>query len=139
MELLYRRHFERQSVPTLEEVRVAFGESLRAFREIYILIDGLDELLANQLEPFLDVLGSLITSFENLKVLATSRPVPSLMRHPTFHDGRISIKMQSANREPQLFIRKELNSGQLGRLLANDDLQLRVEEIILNKANGLYV
>lgn len=138
VEVLYRRHVERQSVPTLEEVRVAFGESLRAFREIYILIDGLDEL-ANELEPFLDVLGCLIESFENLKILATSRHVPSLERHPTFHDGRISMKMPTDNTQLQLFIRSKLDSEQLRRLLPDGDLQQKVEEIILNKADGMYV
>lgn len=137
VELLYRRHVERRSVPTLEEVRVAFGESLLAFRKIYILIDGLDEL-ANQLEPFLDVLGSLIKSFENLKILVASRPADSLMRHPIFHDGRISITTQSVNTDIQLFIRRELNSGQLGRLLANSNLQQRIEDNILYKADGMY-
>lgn len=136
---LYERHFERQSVPTLEEVGVTFGESLRAFREIYILIDGLDELV-DHLEPFLDVLGSLITSFENLKILATSRPALSLMRHSAFHERRISIERQSANTHLQRFIMEGLDSSrQLRRLLANRDFQLEVGEKILDKAGGLYV
>lgn len=138
MELLYSRHFERRSVPRLEEARAAFGESLRAFREIYILIDGLDEL-ADQLEPFLNLLGSLVKSFENLKTLATSRLASVLMRHPTFHYGHISLESSRADRDLQLFIRAELQSGQLKRLLDDSDLRQRVEENILKNANGMYV
>lgn len=139
VEMLYERHIGRRSVPTLEEVKVAFGESLRVFRETYILIDGLDEL-ADQLEPFLDVLGSLITSFKNLKILVTSRPAPSLTRHSAFHERHISIEKQGANTEGlRLFIQSELNSGQLRRVLANDDLRRAFEENILNEAEGKYV
>lgn len=138
VEMLYERHIERQSVPTLEEVEVAFGESLRVFRETYILIDGLDAL-ADQLEPFLDVLGSLITSFKNLKILVTSRPAPSLTRHSAFHERHISIERRRITEDLRLYIQSELNSGQLRRLLANDDLRLAVEENILNEGEGLYV
>lgn len=133
VEMLYERHIERHSVPTLEEVEVAFRESLRVFSETYILIDGLDEL-ADQLEPFLDVLGSLITTFKNLKILVTSRPAPSLTRHSAFHERHISIERHGAyTEELRLFIRSELNSRQLRPLLANDDLRLAAEEYILNE------
>lgn len=135
---LYERHFERQSVPTLKEVGVTFRESLRAFRKIYILIDGLDEL-ADHWEPVLDVLGSLITSFENLKILATSRPERSLTRHSAF-DRRISIERRSDNSDLRHFIMGKLDSSrQLRRLLDNRDFQLEVGDKILNKAGGMYV
>lgn len=120
VEQFYRRYqIKHQRVPTFEEVRVAFEESLRAFREIYTLIDGLDEL-ANLLEPFLDLLGVLIRPFENLKILTTSTPARSLMRH-------------------RLFISREPNSGQLRRLLSNGNLWQEVEENIFKKADGMYV
>lgn len=139
VEQFYRRyHIKHQRVPTFEEVRVAFEESLRAFSEIYTLIDGLDEL-ANLLELFLDVLGFLIRSFENLKILTTSTPARSLMRHPTFQDGRILIKNSNANTDLRLFISREPNSGQLRRLLANGNLWQEVEENIFKKADGMYV
>lgn len=139
VEQFYRRcQIKHQRVPTIEEVRVAFEESLRAFSEIYTLIDGLDEL-ANLLEPFLDVLGFLIRSFENLKILTTSTPARSLMRHPTFQDGRILIKNSNANTDLRLFISREPNSGQLRRHLANGNLWQEVEENIFKKADGMYV
>lgn len=135
---LYERHFERQSVPTLKEVGVTLRESLRAFRKIYILIDGLDEL-ADHGEPLLDELGSLITSFENLKILATSRPERSLTRHSAF-DRRISIERRSDHSDLRHFIMGKLDSSpQLRRLLDNRDFQLEVGDKILNKAGGMYV
>lgn len=119
MEQFYRRYqIKHQRVPTFEEVKVAFGESLCAFREIYTLIDGLDKL-ANLLEPFLDLLGVLIRPFENLKILTTSTPARSLMRH-------------------RLYISREPNSGQLRHLLANGNLWQEVEENIFEKADGMY-
>lgn len=120
VEQFYKRYqIKHQRVPTFEEVKVAFGESLCAFREIYTLIDGLDKL-ANLLEPFLDLLGVLIRPFENLKILTTSTPARSLMRH-------------------RLYISREPNSGQLRRLLANGNLWQEVEENIFEKADGMYV
>lgn len=104
----------------------------------FILIDGLDEL-ANQWEPFLDVLGFLITSFENLKILTTPRPAHSLMRHSIFHDGRILIKNSNANTNLRLFISREPHSGQLRRLLVSGNLWQEVEENIFKRADGMYV
>lgn len=138
VEMLYHRHFRQHSVPSFDEVRVAFEESIRAFHEICILIDGLDES-DNFLEPFFDMLGSLITSFRNLKILVTSRPVPSIMRSSIFHDKLISFPVQSFAEELQLFLGRELESRHFKRLLESDNLRQKVEENILKKANALYV
>lgn len=138
VEQLYSRYLVDNRYPTIKDVTVAFRESLRAFREIYLLIDGLDEL-ADDLELFLNVLVSLATSFQNLKILVTSRDILTLVHWSTLFDERISISMQDINTDLQLFIRRELDLSQLRRLLAGGDLQQRVEKSIFNKANGLYV
>ena len=138
VEQLYSRYLVDNRYPTSKDVIVAFRESLCAFREIYLLIDGLDEL-ADELEPFLNELISLAISFQNLKILVTSRDAPTLVHFSTFFDGRISIEMQDINTELQLFIRRELDSSQVKRLLADDHLRQRVENSILNKADGSYV
>lgn len=139
VERLYNCYLVEDRYPTFEDVTEVLRESLHAFREIYILIDGLDEL-ANGLEPLLDLLFSLVTSFHNLKILVTSRVSPTLLiDYFTFFDGHISISGQDIITDLQLFIRRGLNSSHLKRIWPDGELQQRVEQRILQKANGSYV
>jgi hypothetical protein len=69
--ILYQRHQERGTTPTLEEASNLLCDAIAEFSEVYIIIDGMDEYLDTHQQLLLDYIAIMGPT---ANVMITSRP-----------------------------------------------------------------
>jgi hypothetical protein len=102
----YKRHREKGTAPSLEEVVNVLGSSLKEFSQIFIIVDAMDEYPEFQREI---LLKQLATMGSNVNLMITSRPNISA-ESSSFPNLEI-LDIQAARVDIQAYINAQIESS----------------------------
>jgi hypothetical protein len=136
VEKLYRKHADRGTKLSLDEISSALQNILLHFPTTYIVIDALDECQdqGNIRRQFLPKLRNL-QAVRDVRLLVTSRLIPEI--EDAFQDA-LRLEVQASKDDIELFV-----AGQMDRLPScvqgNTTLQKNVRDKIVKASDGMYV
>lgn len=133
---LYKRHLEKGSKLTFEEVCGLFCSFSSLYSRVFVIVDALDECPSrcgrrNIVLTELMMLQSTLSA----NIMCTSRPIPDIK---AWFPKAMSIKVRASEHD----VRKYLD-GQFGRLpgfvARSPELQEQIKEQIVQVVDGMYV
>ncbi len=130
---------ERQ--PTCDALLVTLRQMMSAFKEIFIIVDALDE--CTERPELLAVIEEIFEWNEtNMHILTSSRrerAIEASMELMTAEEERINLLSTLVNPDIRTYIRHRLQSDQkLKRWRKDPSIQLEVESVLMSKADGMY-
>lgn len=130
---LYTHHTSDNTCPSLTEFSRALGRQIPLFREVFIVVDALDECPDNARITFLDELQKLSP---RTRLLVTSRPNASLNRK--FADAAL-LEIRARDEDIKAYLEAWIDKQALWVGLVKKDPILRdtICAAILRKADGM--
>jgi Cdc6-like AAA superfamily ATPase len=131
---LYKRHADRRTRPSLDEILTALNSVINCYSKVYIILDGLDECTDSNgtRSEFLANLHSLQTK-TGTSLMATSRFVPRIAQS---FKGFPVLEIRAKDADVKQFV-----AGQMNRLpncvQRNIDLQLEIQDRIVQAVDGM--
>ncbi|KAL8992921.1 MAG: hypothetical protein Q9169_006740, partial [Polycauliona sp. 2 TL-2023] len=130
---LYDRLGKQQQSPLLGDLVQALSSSCREHKKVYIIIDALDECIANCRSAFLHHLKDLE---DCAKVFVTSRPYPDDIREAFKCRPQIEIKAHRADLEK--YITARFRGSDIFDDI-NDALRVEIVGKIIQSAQGMFL
>ncbi|KAK8229419.1 ankyrin repeat-containing domain protein [Phyllosticta capitalensis] len=143
---LYAEHGHGTSSPKLEALNATFQSMIHQIGEVWIVLDALDECLSRNDYPtggLLHWIGSLLGSHQsNVHLLVTSRPeqdIESFIREKARPQDIIHLQSDLVAGDIRAFVHGKVR-GQtgLGRWSSRPDIQDKIEDALLEKADGMF-
>lgn len=129
---LYRKHMDQNTPSTLTEVEKILSTEIRRYQKVFVVIDALDECLA---QSRTDLLTSVRALQPQVNLLVTSRFNDSIA-HAFENCPRLKIE---ASIEDVLTYVSSRISGQLAKLIKKDpSLAKEIQETVVEKAQNMY-
>lgn len=129
---LYRKHMDRNTLPTLTDVEKVLSTEIGRYQKVFVVVDALDECLA---QSRIDFLTSLRALQPQVNLLVTSRFNDSIA-HAFENCPRAKIE---ASIEDVLTYVSSRISGQLAKHIKRDpSLAKEIENTVVEKAQNMY-
>jgi hypothetical protein len=126
-------------VGSIEDLKAVAG----AYRELFIVVDALDECKEFNRPEIISVFRELLQSLPLVKVFVTSRPEPDIIRFME-DAGTPTLKVDASLMGPDIerFVTEEVRDLRLGRngvrlYIKSDDLVEEVVRTLTENANGM--
>jgi len=132
---LYTSHTTRRTTPLAGEIRQALEAVSKDLQGLTIVVDALDECETRARQEFLSAVETLRLQCE-VRLLATSRPLPPVQSHPTFL-GKPTLEVKASDEDLEKYIRSrasELHFRVMSRPNLLDDLVTRT----VRATGGMY-
>ena len=133
---LYKRHINKNSRPTLDEVSTALHYEIGRYPRVNILIDALDECTVE--DGTRRVLLSrlrVLQSIKTVSLMVTSRSIPTIQRH---FQSALQLEIRASDKDVKRYL-----ESQMDRLAScvtrKPALQDEVISKIINTVDGMYV
>ncbi|KAI5780199.1 hypothetical protein DFH27DRAFT_584207 [Peziza echinospora] len=112
--------------------------AMRLFKEVYVLIDAVDEMPRAEYEPFLDQIKELQDGHQQLRILATSRRHSNIAR--IFESGKM-IEIVAADSDLEIYLKKRIrvNTALKDLTDGNPTLVADITKGIISKAQGMFL
>ncbi|KAJ7456174.1 hypothetical protein FB451DRAFT_1512596 [Mycena latifolia] len=123
---LYKQHWEKGTVPSLEEVVNVLSSSLKQFSQVFIIVDAMDEYPEFQRKILLQQLAAMGS---NVNLMITSRPniSPESLSFPNL----VTLDIQAAPEDIQAYINAQIELSP--RLSKHTQMKPLLREEILTK------
>jgi hypothetical protein len=105
-EHLYKQHWEKGTVPSLEEVVNVLSSSLKEFLQVFIIVDAMDEYPEFQREILLKQLAAMGS---NVNLMITSRP--HISPEPSSFPNLETLDIRAAPGDIQAYINAQIESS----------------------------
>jgi hypothetical protein len=134
---LYDTHVEKNTSPAPTELLAALKLEIGAFSRAFIIVDAIDECSEDdkKRENLLDTLLSLP---ENVKLLVTSRPLPTIQ---TDREGIARLDIRADDQDVRMYVKGRIpREKRLARHIKKDpNLGETLVETIVKSAKGMSV
>ncbi|KAK8208081.1 ankyrin repeat-containing domain protein [Phyllosticta capitalensis] len=143
---LYAEHGHGTQSPKLEALNATFQGMIHQIGEVWIVLDALDECPSRNEDPtgsLLHWIGSLLGSHQaNVHLLVTSRPeqdIQSFIQEKARPQDIIHLQSDLVAGDIRAFVHGKVR-GQtgLGRWSSRPDIQNKIEDALLEKADGMF-
>nr|GAT50824.1 predicted protein [Mycena chlorophos] len=135
---IYYQNIKKQTLPTIEEILELLSSAMKAFSNVYILIDGLDQYPASRT----DFVRKILHAGSNTHLLIMCQTQTKLWSYlmAEFQPFMKHLEIIAHKDEITAFILAELdNLENIKILLAEqEDMQQLLIERIISKANGIF-
>ncbi|KAH6899219.1 hypothetical protein BKA70DRAFT_1198452, partial [Coprinopsis sp. MPI-PUGE-AT-0042] len=129
---LYAKHKQERTRPTQEDLMVALVEFVKRGKILFLVLDALDEMRAEDRPILLRLLISL-----GAKLFITSRPLEILQQQcPTAQVFNIAASPSDIDLHIKDFLQR---SPEVMALLKGTDLRERIIEIVHRKSGGMFL
>ncbi|KAG7418682.1 Ankyrin repeat domain-containing protein 50 [Fusarium oxysporum f. sp. raphani] len=135
IKLLYKKHKNKGSRPSLEEVLTALLSVTKLFSRVFVLIDALDECCTTNgtMTRFLEGVFNLQSKSE-INIFATSRPIPDVT---DLFKNSISLEIRATDEDVRRFIHSHMS--QLPSLFRRQGLEKEVVSQIVCSVKGMFL
>jgi hypothetical protein len=103
VEDFYTSHTTKRTTPSSDEIRQVFEAASRDLQGLTIIVDALDECETRVRQEFLSAVETLRRQCQ-VRLLATSRPLPTVQSHPTFL-GKPTLEVRASDEDLKKYIR----------------------------------
>jgi hypothetical protein len=131
----YTFHTTKRTAPSSDEIRKVLEAASRDLRGLTIIIDALDECETRARQEFLSAVETLRRQCE-VRLLATSRPLPTVQAHPIFLTKPM-LEVKASDEDLEKYIRSrasELHS----RVMSKPDLLEEIVTSTIRATGGMY-
>ncbi|KAJ6481670.1 hypothetical protein C8R45DRAFT_800144, partial [Mycena sanguinolenta] len=135
---LYRKHLERHTKPTMEQVLAALRSTIACHAKVFFVIDGLDECTADNGNALSILLARLRSLGPSVNVMLTSRPHIDV---PAVFPSSLRLEVRATEHDIQQYIRGQisLSSRLTKHVNTRPDLRQHVEREIVARADGMFL
>jgi len=139
----FRRYNDRSEIPAEREVLAAFLELCDSFKQISLVVDGLDECQWGFRGDILKVLNEFVQGHTNAKILVISRYVKDIETSFEAHTTSV-IQMMTTNVQDDIkaYVRaevdKRIKENRLRINKGNRELRDKIIACLSDKADGMY-
>jgi Cdc6-like AAA superfamily ATPase len=133
---LYTSHTTKRTTPLSGEIRQALEAVSKDLQGLTIVVDALDECETRARQEFLSAVETLRQKCE-VRLLATSRPLPPVQSHSAFLD-KPTLEVMASDEDLEKYIRSrasELHSG----VMSKPDLLENLVASTVSATGGMYV
>ncbi|EGP83993.1 uncharacterized protein MYCGRDRAFT_48791, partial [Zymoseptoria tritici IPO323] len=131
VEALYRQHEPRKTRPRTSELLSTLETTLKASKNVHLVVDALDECNLPACEDFL----TAVKGMPNLALLATSRHVPLI--EEIFADDQ-KIEIRASEEDIRRYVKGRL--AEMDKDIQNrDDVMARVVNEVIETADGMFL
>jgi hypothetical protein len=131
----YTFHTAKRTTPSSDEISKVLEAASKDLQGLTIIIDALDECETRARQEFLSAVGALREQCE-VRLLATSRPLPTVQAHPIF-SSRPILEVKASDEDLEKYIRSrasELHS----RVMSKPDLLEGLVTSTVRATGGMY-
>jgi Cdc6-like AAA superfamily ATPase len=131
----YTFHTTKRTAPSSDEIRKILEAASKDLRGLTIIIDALDECETRARQEFLSAVETLRRQCE-VRLLATSRPLPTIQAHPIFL-SKPTLEVKASDEDLEKYIRSrasELHS----RVMSKPDLLEDLVTSTIRATGGMY-
>jgi len=133
---LHDRWMREEMMPTLLELQTKLESALKSVAVVSIVVDALDECETHVCQKFLSVVETLRRQCE-VRLMATSRPLPHVQSHPTFLD-QPKLEVRASNEDLEKYIRSRASELHY-RVISKSDLLEDIVASTVSATGGMYV
>ena len=141
LESLYNRCRSKERQPAQNELLTALHDIINCFRNVFIVLDALDECNQNEERAKLLKTLSELEMWEGLKIITTSRPeqdIKTAMERSAYPRTSICIESSLIQEDIRAYVHARLRSDtSLRRWRNNPSIQAKIENVLSEKANGM--
>jgi Cdc6-like AAA superfamily ATPase len=130
----YTFHITKRTTPSSDEIRQALEAVSKDLRGLTIIVDALDECEKRARQEFLSAVETLRRRCE-VRLLATSRPFPTVQSHPTFL-GKPTLEVRASDEDLERYIRSR--SSELHQVVPKPDLLENLVSSTVRATRGMY-
>jgi hypothetical protein len=131
----YTSHTAKRTTPSLDEIKQVIEAVSKDLRGLTIVVDALDECETRARTEFLSALETL-RRLCKVRLLATSRPLPTVQSHPTFL-GEPTLEVKASDEELEKYIRSRASELHF-RVMSKPDLFEDLVTSTVRATGGMY-
>jgi Cdc6-like AAA superfamily ATPase len=131
----YTSYTAKRTTPSPDEIEQVFGAASKGLQGLTIIVDALDECETRARQEFLPALETLRRQCE-VRLLATSRPLPNVQSHPTFL-GKPTLEVKASNEDLEKYIRSRASELHF-RVMSKPDLLEDLVTSTIRATGGMY-
>ncbi|KIW12585.1 hypothetical protein PV08_09863 [Exophiala spinifera] len=130
---LYRKHVDRNTLPTLAEVEMVVSKEVGRYQKVFVVVDALDEC---HWSLRMDLLETLQTLQPKVNLLVTSRFDDSIAH--SFEESS-TYEIEARTEDLLIYISSRI-SGQLTRHVKRDpSLAGEIEKVVVERAKNMFL
>jgi Cdc6-like AAA superfamily ATPase len=131
----YTFHNTKRTTPSSDEIKQVVEAVSKNLRGLTIIVDALDECEIRARQEFLSAVEALRRQCE-VRLLATSRPLPTVQSHPTFL-GKPTLEVKASDEDLEKYIRSR--SSELHyRIVSKPDFFDDLVSSTVSAVGGMY-
>jgi Cdc6-like AAA superfamily ATPase len=131
----YTSHTTKRTTPSLDEIKQVIEAVSKDLQGLTIIVDALDECETRTRQELLSAVGTLRRQYE-LRLLATSRPLPLVQSHPTFL-GKATLEVKASDEDLEKYIRSRASELHF-RVMSKPDLLEDLVTSTIRATGGMY-
>jgi hypothetical protein len=131
----YTSHTKKRTTPSPDEIEQVLEAASKGLQRLTIIVDALDECETRTRQEFLSAVETLRRQCE-VRLLATSRPLPSVQSHPTFL-GKPTLEVKASNEDLEKYIRSRASELHF-RVMSKPDLLEDLVTSTIRATGGMY-
>jgi hypothetical protein len=131
----YTFHTTRRTTPSFDEIEQVIESVSKDLRGLTIIVDALDECETRARQDFLSAVETLRRQCE-VRLLATSRPLPTVQFHPIFL-GKPMLEVKASDEDLEMYIRSRASELHF-RVMSKPDLLEDLITSTIRATGGMY-
>jgi hypothetical protein len=131
----YTSHTEKRTTPSRDEIKQVIEAVSKDLRGLTIIVDALDECETRARQEFLSAVETLSRQC-TVRLLATSRPLPTVQSHPTFL-GKPMLEVKASDGDLEKYIRSRASELHF-RVMSKPDLLEDLVASTIRATGGMY-
>ncbi|KAJ7278197.1 ankyrin repeat domain-containing protein [Mycena rebaudengoi] len=133
--LLYHKHHEKETKPTVDELRALLSSVVADYSKVYIVIDALDEYVENKRHMLLKHLAALRPG---INLLLTSRPhiTPKM-----FFPNTPALEIRATEEDIRQYLDAQIQNSfrLLKHVQSHPELRQEIENQIIGNVDGMFL
>jgi Cdc6-like AAA superfamily ATPase len=131
----YTSHTAKRTTPSPDEIEQVLGAASKGLQGLTIIVDALDECETRARQEFLSAVETLSRQCA-VRLLATSRPLPTIQSHPTFL-GKPTLAVKASDEDLEKYIRSRASELHF-RVVSKTDLLEDLVTSTVHATGGMY-
>jgi hypothetical protein len=131
----YTSHTTKRTTPSPDEIEQVLEAASKGLQRLTIIVDALDECETRARQDFLSAVETLRRRCE-VRLLATSRPLPTVQSHPTFL-GKPTLEVKASDEDLEKYIRSRAIELHF-RVMSKPDLLEDLVTSTVRATGGMY-
>jgi Cdc6-like AAA superfamily ATPase len=131
----YTSHTAKRTTTSRDEIERVLGAASKGLQGLTIIVDALDECETRARQEFLSAVETLRRQCE-VRLLATSRPLPTVQSHPTFL-GKPTLEVKASDEDLEKYIRSRASELHF-RVTSKPDLLDDLVTSTVHATGGMY-